>query len=377
LTLTLILIILTLKEVNMTRNKTMLSSVAPAVVITAVLFSAGCQPNPDVSEDERGAKLPLPLIYDDDAEPQTAPQADETEAGDYSKPERWIVAGGDKTKRVDIFLATPTGNISGGASYASFEDAKKDATSWQRSVEGLFKDVTNIYHPVYRYACISGCSGASMDATSTNDIIAAFEYYWENYNKGQRPFILLGFSQGAYVLWNLVLQKIDKNPDMQKYHILTYALGSPGRGTVGKTGGSASEIRNRMFSQSPTDLNKVICFSPYHKDDDVSGMGAAFKVTGGSPTSNPITNPVTWTTDADFHACTNCTNVTGAQVDYAKGVLIVETTRSANGSWGYHGQETTFFAGPIKQNIIDRIAAWEAAYPNTTSIREPERRIGF
>lgn len=292
---------------------------------------------------------------------QGAP-VDESVAGDYSKPERWIANGGDGSKGVDIFLATPTGNISGGASYASFEDAKASATTWGRGVESLFKDATNIYHAVYRYACISGCSDASMDNLSTNDILAAFDYYWENYNKGERPFILLGFSQGAYVLWNLVWKRIANNPEIGKYHIVTYALGSPGRGSYRDA--TAANV-NKVFSQSPDDLNKVTCFAPYHESDDVSGMGAAFKVNNGSPTNNPITNPITWTTDADYHACPSgmcSSNVSGAQVDYAKGVLIVNTTASPNGSWGYHGQETTFFAGSIKQNIKDRITAWNETY---------------
>jgi hypothetical protein len=336
---------------------------------------AGCQPNLTTSEDDRSA---VPLIpFTDGAEViDAAPFNDESEVGDYSRPERWIAAGGDRSKGVDIFLATPTGNISGGANYASFEDAKASATQWQSGVAGLFRDAANIYHPVYRYACISGCAGASMDALSTRDLIAAFDYYWKNYNRGERPFILFGFSQGAYVLWNVILQYIDKNPDIQKYHIVTYALGSPGRGTVGSTGGNAANIRNAMFSQSPTDLNKVICFAPYHESDDISGAGAAFAVRNGSPTNNPVTNPVSWTTDTLYRTCANCgSGVSGAQVDYTKGVLIVNTTATPQGSWGYHGRETTFFANPIRQNIIDRIAAWNEAYPGSTGIREPERIV--
>jgi hypothetical protein len=159
-----------------------------------------------------------------------------------------------------------------------------------------------------------------------------------------------------------VWQRIADNPDIGKYHIVTYALGSPGRGSYSKA--TAANV-NKVFSQSPTDLNKVTCFAPYHESDDVSGMGAAFKVNNGSPTNNPITNPVTWTTDADYHACPSgmcSSSVSGAKVDYAKGVLIVNTTESPGGSWGYHGRETTFFAGSIKQNILDRIAAWNAMY---------------
>jgi hypothetical protein len=358
----------------MTRSETVL----PLAVIAAVLFSAGCQPNPAVPEDDWSKAPLIPFIGEAGPDAAPAPQADESERGDYSNPDRWIVAGGDKKYGVDIILATPTGNISGGASYASFADAKSSATSWQRGIESIFKDVANIYHPVYRYACISGCSDESMDKLSTNDLVAAFDYYWENYNKGERPFILLGFSQGAYVMWNLVWQRIADNPEIGKYHIVTYALGSPGRGSG--TYGTAGTARiNAVFSQTPTDLNKVTCFAPYHKDDDISGMGAAFKVTG-SPTSNPITNPISWTTDADYHECPSgmcSSNVSGAQIDYTKGVLIVNTTASPNGSWGYHGQETTFFKGSIAQNIKDRIAAWHAAYPGSTSVKERERIIRY
>ena len=298
------------------------------------------------------------------------------QTSEYANPQRWLATGGDNSRRADIFIAVPTmGFDASDDCYVNFNRARQEAQGYQNQVQGLFNQSTNIYHAVYRYARIGGCG--NMNAIPTSDIIEAFDYYWKNYNKGERPFILFGFSQGAYVLWNLLLQYIDKDPNIQKYHIVTYAFGPPGRGATpsGMTAAQATALRNSYFSQSFNDLNKIVSFAAYHANDDVSGQGAAFATSrGGSPTNNPHTNPISWTTDATYRACTGnlcANNVSGAQVDYTKGVLIVNTTKAPQGSWGFHGDETGFFAGSIRQNIVDRIDAWYATYGGATVCENP------
>ena len=79
-----------------------------------------------------------------------------------------------------------------------------------------FATVGNVYAPYYRQD-----NGSSVDRFNvisgipTMDGVAAFDYYIKHYNNG-RPFILVGHSQGATVLSNLLSGYMKENPNVYK-----------------------------------------------------------------------------------------------------------------------------------------------------------------
>ena len=71
-----------------------------------------------------------------------------------------------------------------------------------------FEDSTNVFAPYYRQASMkyegdawkkSGDGSSVLTVTPYEDITAALDYYFENYNEG-RPFIIAGHSQGSAIL---------------------------------------------------------------------------------------------------------------------------------------------------------------------------------
>ena len=318
----------------MTRNKNIFSSIAPAIIMAALFLA------------------------------KTA----EAQSIDYSDASNWVGRGLTNgvlnVHNADILLLPGTGSCDEGASNGTIAQAKTASSQLESTLAGnnnmRIREFLNVYTPVYRHACMTG--SMNMEGQGLTDFLEAFDYYWENYNKGERPFFLLGFSQGARMAWNATLNRINSNEEMRKFHILTYALGTPGRPN--------SSAANTAFSQTPTDLNKVIDFAPYNETSTNIGFAAA--------NNQRITNPLSWTTDDTYEACTvdgvnrcNGNQILGAQVDYTKRVLLVRLNPSASpqptefSGMGYHGQEYIWFASSIAQNMKDRIAAWNEVYGNT------------
>jgi hypothetical protein len=60
----------------------------------------------------------------------------------------------------------------------------------------------------------------------TTDATVAFDYYIKHLNNG-RPFILVGHSQGAIVLSNLLSGYMKENPVVYKNMIAAYVIGWP------------------------------------------------------------------------------------------------------------------------------------------------------
>ena len=299
------------------------------------------------------------------------------QTSEYANPDRWIRNGTNNGVQnrygVDIILIAPTGDCAAGASNASWADARRSSSDWGNGVEqslGL-NSFVNVYHPVYRYGCFGG-GGMDMNGQGMRDLNEAIDYYWQNLNKGERPFFMLGFSQGAYVMWNVILGRLESNAEMQKFHIFSYSLGPPHSRGANVTNGTARRIA--WMSQTPTDINKVGCFAAYSEGDPSSSFPYA------SPAGEPTTNPISWTTDHEYHACSNCgNNILGARVAFVPGstnrsALFVRPNPSRppsynNDGWGHHGSESWWFGNRISANMRQRIEAWNQG--STTVCENP------
>jgi len=299
---------------------------------------------------------------------------------DYSDMNNWSVfTAPDKlTKEVDIFLLYPTsvdGNAAEDCPYANINNTKmrNQVNNWYRGLGKVVTEHTNPYLPYYRQANVfGGCSGGMANMTggaAMEDVIAAFEYYLENINKGERPFILLGFSQGSSPLWELAENRLEQliyGEANRKNHIVTYATGIPGRREI-------SASKPVKFSESYNDINVITAWNPYWESD----TSCAANQLGVRASSGPTTNPITWTTDENYHAMTenptlNQNSILGARVHNKLGILLVKrktepSTPPGCGStgsmyMGQHGQDIPYFSASIIKNMEDRIKAWKEKY---------------
>jgi hypothetical protein len=303
-----------------------------------------------------------------------------TTATDYSNSKNWSVYTENPTKEVDIFLLYPTAIQSSAAEdcpYANINNSsmRSSVDSWYRGLGKVATEHVNPYLPYYRQANVfgSGCSGANMTGgAAMEDVIASFQYYLEHINKGKRPFIMLGFSQGSSPLWELAENRLEKicgaefGAANRKNHIVTYATGIPGRSTI-------SASKPVKFSTSYNDINVITAWNPYWESD----TSCASNQLGVRAMSGPTTNPITWTIDEDYHAMTenpllNQNTILGARSYNKLGILLVKRKTEpstppgcgSNGSMymGQHGQDISYFSASIIQNMKDRIEAWNAKY---------------
>jgi|HubBroStandDraft_5_1064220.scaffolds.fasta_scaffold94069_1 hypothetical protein len=188
---------------------------------------------------------------------------------DYSKPETWlcragsgdacnadlsttvIAADGKLTREswsaepnapVDCFYVYPTVSMElSGNSGMSAEPAEKAVVRIQFE---RFASVCRLFAPIYRQVTLTALRAAATGnpirvdrALAYNDVLDAWNYYLAHENQG-RGVILIGHSQGANVLTNLIKQEIDGKP-VQARIISAMLIGSNVAVPEGKDVGGA------------------------------------------------------------------------------------------------------------------------------------------
>ena len=191
-----------------------------------------------------------------------------------------------------------------------------------------FETVGNVYAPYYRQD-----SGSSIDRLNviagipTLDVVAAFDYYIKHFNNN-RPFILVGHSQGATVLSNLLAGYMKDHPDVYSRMIAAYVIGSP------VTQAYLDNNPHLKFATGPDDTGVIISYNT--EAPAVNGTNPVLYGMVGL-----VINPITWTTDETLATKDEglgsflpvppsfvfgpVPQYADAQIDKAKGVLICST----------------------------------------------------
>ncbi len=157
---------------------------------------------------------------------------------DYSKSEYWLSLPAACTKDVDIFYLYPASWHKKDSSEANFcaidnpdmHQGSKKAFDVEATA---FETVGNIFAPFYRQADAGyvlnlpeGQRWNVIDSIPAKDVTAAFDYYIKHYNNN-KPFILVGHSEGANVLLLLLKNYMHDNPDIYSRMICAYVIGYP------------------------------------------------------------------------------------------------------------------------------------------------------
>lgn len=224
--------------------------------------------------------------------PESAPPA---AANDYSKAETWlcrpgrqdacavdltttvIAADGELTKEpfkadanapIDCFYVYPT--VSLDATPNSDMTAGPEENSVVRAQFARFASQCKLYAPLYRQvtlkalrAAMAGGGGFPADRkVGYNDVLAAWNYYLQNDNKG-RGVVLIGHSQGSGVLTQLIKSEIDGKPIQSKV-ISALLLGTNVAVPKGKDVGGS--FQNVPLCRSATQLGCVISYVTFRAD---------------------------------------------------------------------------------------------------------------
>jgi len=136
-----------------------------------------------------------------------------------------------------------------------------------------------IFAPMYRQVTLQGLLQpktvtAKMRTQGYQDVVAAWRDYLKHDNKG-RGVVLIGHSQGSFVLRQLIAQEIDKNAKVRKQLVSAILLG--GNVLVKKGSDVGGDFQHIKACRSATQLRCVIAFSTFNATPPA---GALFGVAG-------------------------------------------------------------------------------------------------
>jgi len=305
---------------------------------------------------------------------------------DYSNANTWLSFGGDKRKGVDVFAIYPTVTSSAKEADKPFIRIgsplmRKRAAEWLSQTEGVVSEFANIYAPMYRQ--LNGNLLDDLDSTGfanyTNaiprdDIFAAFAYYLDNINKGERPFILFGQSQGAQLVIELATTFLgnERYYTHNTNHIIAYAIG------CSVTSEQIAKNPNLKFSQTKQDTGVIVSWNTTAPSEVASRAYASF---GTWKPGALMTNPISWETHETLaHASKNnasrldkpdgtfelVQHYANALADKEHSILVTTTVDEAGYTSmstkvsKFHAFDLAFYYESVKRNVQDRIAAFRA-----------------
>lgn len=223
----------------------------------------------------------------------------------------------------DCFYIYPTVDISGPiGNHTDFSDVTPMLLPLM-SQAARFSKVCTVFAPLYRQITLFTFGSADeekYEEIAYSDVAEAFRYYKEKYNTG-RPFVLIGHSQGSFMLRMLLQREFDGNPDLRSHLITALLIGGdvlvPTDQKVGET------FTTIPVCTSEDEVGCVIAFQSFAKDyPPQSG-----RFTGGIPIGTDL-------------ACTNPANMSGSQVSPAAFEASYFPT-----SFNFGGLSGTFFTG--------------------------------
>ncbi|MBQ6774312.1 MAG: DUF3089 domain-containing protein [Synergistaceae bacterium] len=319
--------------------------------------------------------------------------AGEEKTPDYSQKSSWCRLPESITKDVDTFYINSTAYIVGSLAEGTPEYATLDNEEMLAGFEEeytahatVYEDSTNVFMPYYRQAGMrvmkkswleTGDVDSAISGMPYNDITAALDYYFKNYNEG-RPFIIAGHSQGSAIL-RLVLKKYFKeHPEYYSRMIAAYAIG------YSITKDDLKAYPHLKFATGETDTGVIISWNTEGKKNVEENIKTAVLLPGAISI-----NPLNWKLDNTYApASENLGSLvknekTGeseiadigadAQIVLSRGTIVTngkadpmpedlaKIAAEYFGPDGRHDNDYTLFYNNIKANVAKRIAAYKAS----------------
>ena len=319
----------------------------------------------------------------DDNPTPTNPENEVVTTSDYSDKANWLSLP-ERTKPYDTFYIYPSAyeDYSEGAPVIGSIDDKGMHAGAQADLEEqgtAYETSTNVFAPYYRQMNFAAVMKATpeernkvLSGTPLQDLYAALDYYFENYNEG-RPFILAGHSQGSQMLTYILSEYMGKHPEYLKRMIAAYVIG------YSITDDFLAKNKHLKFAEGADDTGVIISWNtegPGNKDQK------NFVVLDGAISINPIN----WKLDDTYAPASenlgarimNATTgkyeiipeAADAKVDTERGVVVTTTKviEPIDDSLGmgfgpdsFHHADYSLYYNNIVANVAERCAAYQGS----------------
>ncbi len=126
-----------------------------------------------------------------------------------------------------------------------------------------FSRVCRVYAPLYRQltlAAIGGTATPAQQALAYGDVLRAWRTYLARYNHG-RGVVLIGHSQGSFLLRRLVATQVDARPAVRR--LLVSAILPGGNVLVRKGAGVGGDFHHITACRSASQTGCVIAYSTF------------------------------------------------------------------------------------------------------------------
>jgi hypothetical protein len=169
---------------------------------------------------------------------------------------------------VDCFYVYPT--ISQDQGFSADREPAENQEVWvARNQAARFTGACRVFAPVYQQVTMSGI-GARDDPQveeawqgGYDDVVDAFKHYVANDSDG-RGFVLIGHSQGAGVLRELIAQEIDGEPALRDRLVAAYLLGTTVEVPEGEVVGGSFE--NLPLCEADDQTGCVVSYATFRAD---------------------------------------------------------------------------------------------------------------
>ena len=175
-----------------------------------------------------------------------------------SRTERPVTA---RPRPVDCFYVYPTVSLQSGVNADLTIDPNQINVA--KAQASRFSEVCRVYAPMYRQLTLQAIGGGitpEAAAIAYRDVRNAWRDYLKHHNHG-RGVVLLGHSQGAGMLIQLVKQEIDPKPNRRARLASALLLG--GNVVVPRRRDVGGDFKHIPACRKPTQIGCVVAFSTF------------------------------------------------------------------------------------------------------------------
>ncbi len=263
-----------------------------------------------------------------------------------------------------------------------------------------FSQVCDVWAPMYRQVTLSGLvkgiagRDSRAEATAYGSLLAGWRDFLAHHDDG-KPIVLLGHSQGAAILIQLVQRELDGNPTLRRRLVSAIIVGGNVVVPQGRTVGGS--FHNVPVCTAPGQVGCVVAYSTFGAQPPADALfgrpGQGVSLLAGQTASSgqevACTNPANlgggptplqpFLPAADFPTpnavvttpWVSFPGLYSAACDHAHGASWLQVTAApASGdlrpliqanlgpAWGYHIEDVNIALG----NLVSDVAAQEQAY---------------